>query len=711
MAGLTQRKQILFSSGLLALLLVAVSFATHTNREGIWFPFWQKSTLENFQLENGFAYIAPTHQPEQSGHEHPSLAQLLEDGRPLLGFGNALHNDIRKIGGGRYSFWYGAVYFASSDNSDPRANGRRYEIYYPWMAGKSFARVIYGLTLIVFIFSGGLAVRARQLPEIAALTNRAKQGARFLREPPFYLSAALLGAVFLVTRLPFFIHYPVVGIAPDTVSFWAVVETAKNGHFPQFIIRAPGYPLFVGVITAISDRWMTVVLVQNLMSLGSSLGLIYAIHQFRRTLAFPAAIAMCGFIGSTQVLIYDTYALSDGLFSNSIIASVALLILAFTNPRPRRYFAWASAAMAWTILVRPSGMYFIVIYALVIAYLLWNRCPKAALLHFLVPLPVMLWTLCFYNYFTLGNFGISSHGEASLGSATILFWEPDPEFPEFVNQALQKLPDAYTAAGISREDLQTFRTSWDPDLLYPIFTRSYNPVAVQQGWAYGSKFGDGDYLRNKKYIMQVARKAIIKHPDLYAKFFWINTVIFFNTIQYKFDLFAALTFRAKQNYAATDRGYDVPSSKEYVTPHPPPEVLITGTGDNASVTLTPTFLGQLEIYWQSWHWKIFQQQVWFWIFLIVFVAGVIRLIFARGHHVGAALVCLIGLMVFGACSLVCLVELGIERYSYPTQFIYYLSPVLLPLLWSPAEKIGSPANPSTKTRPGIALRLVGRAPA
>lgn len=60
---------------------------------------------------------------------------VLEDGVPL-GPGNARHDDIRTRGGGRFSFWYDYVYFSSSDNTDPRTNGRRYEIEYSVTAAR-----------------------------------------------------------------------------------------------------------------------------------------------------------------------------------------------------------------------------------------------------------------------------------------------------------------------------------------------------------------------------------------------------------------------------------------------------------------------------------------------------------------------------------------------------------------------------------------------
>jgi hypothetical protein len=58
-------------------------------------------------------------------------APLYEDGQ-LLPHANSMHDDIRALGGGRYSMWPDAVFFSTSDGSDPRTNGRRYTIPLPF---------------------------------------------------------------------------------------------------------------------------------------------------------------------------------------------------------------------------------------------------------------------------------------------------------------------------------------------------------------------------------------------------------------------------------------------------------------------------------------------------------------------------------------------------------------------------------------------------
>jgi len=55
---------------------------------------------------------------------------LEEDGRPMP-WSHMLLEEIQQLGRGRYCFWRGAVYFSTSDNTDPRRNGRTYSIRVP----------------------------------------------------------------------------------------------------------------------------------------------------------------------------------------------------------------------------------------------------------------------------------------------------------------------------------------------------------------------------------------------------------------------------------------------------------------------------------------------------------------------------------------------------------------------------------------------------
>lgn len=68
--------------------------------------------------------VGPT---DDLAHATVSPHRLLEDGAPLSP-AHSLHAEIFERGAGRHSFWVDSLLMSTSDNSDPRANGRTYQI-------------------------------------------------------------------------------------------------------------------------------------------------------------------------------------------------------------------------------------------------------------------------------------------------------------------------------------------------------------------------------------------------------------------------------------------------------------------------------------------------------------------------------------------------------------------------------------------------------
>ena len=81
--------------------------------------------LTEFAADSGRCWIVRVSRWIPDDFTGQSTVTLTEDGRPL-GPAHCLHDDIRTLGGGRYSHWGPYLYFSTSDGSDPRSNGRRY---------------------------------------------------------------------------------------------------------------------------------------------------------------------------------------------------------------------------------------------------------------------------------------------------------------------------------------------------------------------------------------------------------------------------------------------------------------------------------------------------------------------------------------------------------------------------------------------------------
>ncbi len=94
----------------------------------------QLLSLQVFTHEAGHSYLCrlppdvfigdTQERPVRSGVE-------LFEGDRALGSAHSQHDRIRQQGRGLFSRWHNYLYFATSDNSDPRANGRRYSLYIP----------------------------------------------------------------------------------------------------------------------------------------------------------------------------------------------------------------------------------------------------------------------------------------------------------------------------------------------------------------------------------------------------------------------------------------------------------------------------------------------------------------------------------------------------------------------------------------------------
>ena len=119
---------------------------------------WQRKPVSNINYQKGFCYKTILDTKWMSSHNLVYSAKLYENGI-AIGPSDPLHKDIREKGKGRYSFWHGILYFSTSDNTDPRENGRTYEIYWPVPINKPLQWGVYCFTLLMIIITGPVWLR------------------------------------------------------------------------------------------------------------------------------------------------------------------------------------------------------------------------------------------------------------------------------------------------------------------------------------------------------------------------------------------------------------------------------------------------------------------------------------------------------------------------------------------------------------------------
>ena len=89
-------------------------------------PFYKSFTNSHHDKQNCYLVSVPWYLI--SDQEGISSLKLFENGKELP-YKHEFHDSIREVGFGRYSHFGNAIFFSTSDNSNPNNNKRIYEIY------------------------------------------------------------------------------------------------------------------------------------------------------------------------------------------------------------------------------------------------------------------------------------------------------------------------------------------------------------------------------------------------------------------------------------------------------------------------------------------------------------------------------------------------------------------------------------------------------
>jgi len=170
---------------------------------------------------------------------------LLENGKPL-GPAHAPYRRISRLGHGAHRHWGKNIIFSTSDNTDPRVNGRRYQIVYipfifaqhrryAWylLVASSIAAIALSKSAISTIVSGLMKALRQHLSHAAYLPPVITPGKAFLA------CGLLFGTIFVIINPPFQVA--------DESAHWfralyianGAVVPAADDALPASYVRAP----------------------------------------------------------------------------------------------------------------------------------------------------------------------------------------------------------------------------------------------------------------------------------------------------------------------------------------------------------------------------------------------------------------------------------------------------------------------------------------
>ena len=629
-------------------------------------------TLSDIRPFEGAAYLATLAPQTYPLPPEPAL-ELREDGvlnpfPSMPGWGSVV-----APGAGRYRVAGTTLYFSASDNSDPRTNGRTYTVTQPVPIPRRLLLVLWAIGLVGFFV--GLVIVRRPV-------------ARFVAAPPFWILAGLLLALVAANRLWLFTDYPLVAVHPDSGGYYAISEQIGSGVWPNFGNRPPVYPLFLKAVFSTVDRLWALALAQTLLSFSGALLLAYGAYCWRAALGLPAVLLMALFLFGFTTLEHDTAMLSESVYANCLMLAFGGLLMGLRDRRPG-WLAWASTAMALAILTRPAGMFLVVTFVIVAAWLAWRRFPRWCLVAFALPLPIILLSMSYYNLKVVRAFAPTTWGEANLAVATFVYWEQDPAYPPEINADVVRIQQIISGRlELTGKNRDVLDQSWHPDRLGAIYVESFNAAALDIAQMMGGHYE----TTGRFWIRRIAFDSIAKHPKYYGKFVYAMLFNYFRPAP-DYDFRAYLMNRAWTHYVARTFAPEkgnllmVRMAKEQADGVPPPRMIVTSFEPSETMDLQDRVLIS-----PTWKWRVyelthrarrffFQRWIWTVSVFVGLLASVVVLWRSRLRHDAAFVVFIVTVSALGASLVVSLVEFSQPRYSYPMEWAYGLSAVLLPLLF------------------------------
>lgn len=567
------------------------------------------------------------------------------------------------------------VYFNTLDNSDPASNGNRYTLRYPVIPPLYVDKLLFLLAYtssLIFIIRYRFTIK------------------EFIDSPPLYVPIILWTVVFILNRMWLIVDFPIAGIHPDSTSYFKVSQSIGSGTWPQFHIRSFGYPMLLKMVFTISDRVMSLVIVQNIISYLAGVTVITASYYWRRILGVMAAIAMIAFYCGVTPMESDSAMLSESLYTSFIVLSFGFLLYSFSKNGSAFSFASGSFFMAATLLTRPGGIFLVVSFLMVALYMLWNQYSKILIASYLAPFLLMVLSICAYNYMTVRVFSVTAWGEANLAVATFTFWEKDESYPADINSSIDRIKevinDRFKVVGI---DPTRMNETWNHDYLSSVFVQGFNGKARDMSMAISGRNYDS---ASRQWIRKISIDSIKKHPDIYFKFVVTmlrNYYTMPNEVHFSSYLYNRIKLIYIDNHFSVKRGIDlmVKMGKEFSDSTPPKTVIINNSTDhNRSISDrvvlvdTPSSL----VYNATYHIKLlfFTTQMWVVGFIIVMFVSFFKLVASKFRDNVAFVLFLMAISNVGASLIISLVEYSQPRYSYPMEWTYYFSVLVgMPLLF------------------------------
>ncbi len=304
----------------LSLLALSVVGVQKTTRVKL---FWETSPLKMQNIRQVEA-LALRYQPtkEQLADEDGWRQVAVRENGETLVLQAVSSEEVAAQGRGRYAVTPKNLWFSSTDGTDPRSNGRVYDLWLPWIVPAALWHTLRIGFIVLLVLHGVLLWRLRR-EHLAGVKLTALQEWRQHRW--FWLGCVGVVAVrFLLTAWD-----EIVAAPSDPESYVFFARQGFYGMSPNAHVRLPVYPVFLSVCQATGlplRFWMEVVqwgafaiFAAGCRMCGASRGAVLAVF---------AALMLCPLMAD-----WSNYCFPDILYAPLSFAVVGLLLWLVARPR------------------------------------------------------------------------------------------------------------------------------------------------------------------------------------------------------------------------------------------------------------------------------------------------------------------------------------------------------------------------------------------
>jgi len=204
---------------------------------------------------------------------------------------------------------------------------------------------------------------------------------------------------FIISRIPYFL-IPIAGFGGDLPCYYNFTYQIFQGKAPVFYIDPPGFPLFLYFCEFIVTKSSQILLIQNILSILSYSLLIFAVFKYYRRFVIPVTIASIIIIFNCSNLDYDTLLQTESIFVNSLLVLISLTLICINNPNQTKYWILLSVCFILPILIRMNGIIILGLFFFLLLYMLLNKFKKNIFYKLIFPFLTLCIIWSFYNYKT-----------------------------------------------------------------------------------------------------------------------------------------------------------------------------------------------------------------------------------------------------------------------------------------------------------------------